>query len=48
MSKKNLVYINYINIFYDKKLLALNYLHCGLYVYYITLHYINHVFHNYL
>jgi len=38
-------YVNFINIFYDKELLALNYsklnafilIHCGLYIIYITI-----------
>jgi len=38
-------YVNFINIFYDKELLALNYsklnafilMHCGLYIIYITI-----------
>jgi len=38
-------YVNFINIFYDKELLALNYsklnafilIHCGLYIIYITM-----------
>ena len=38
-------YVNFINIFYDKELLALNYskliafilIHCGLYINYITI-----------
>jgi len=39
------IYVNFINIFYDKELLALNYsklnvfilIHCGLYIIYITI-----------
>jgi len=38
-------YVNFINIFYDKELLAFNYsklnafilIHCGLYIIYITI-----------
>ena len=40
-------YVNFINIFYDKELLSLNYsklnafilIHCGLYIIYITIHF---------
>jgi len=40
-------YVNFINIFYDKELLALNYyklntfilIHCGLYINYITIYF---------